>query len=131
MLARLYGGMKFNVPKTAGSARTVGLPRFLVEVMEEYVTERGRGSDDLVFTTPRGKPLRSPNFLQRIYIPAVERALPEELHGFRFRDLRHTCVALLIDRALTRSAISTRLGHSSINVTMDTTATCCRASTSN
>lgn len=120
VLSHYKAEARFHEPKTAGSQRAVSLPRFLVERMREHVTERALGPDDLVFTTPRGKPLRSPNFLQTVYVPAVHRALPEELHGFRFHDLRHTTVALLIEQGAHPKEISTRLGHSSISVTMDT-----------
>lgn len=120
VLQHYKGEARFSEPKTKGSERTVSLPRFLVDVMRAYVADRDLGPDDLVFTTPRGKPLRSPNFLQKVYIPAVHRALPEHLHGFRFHDLRHTCVALLIGAGAHPKEISTRMGHSTIMVTMDT-----------
>lgn len=115
-----YHGLAFDVPKTPGSERSVSLPRFLTERMRDHVARRGLGPDDLVFTTPRGKPLRNANFMQKKFIPAVHRALPDHLHGFRFHGLRHTCVALLIEQGAHPLEISKRLGHSSITVTMDT-----------
>ena len=44
---------------------------------------------------------------------------PEDLHGLRFHDLRHTTVALLIKKEVHPKAIADMLGHSSIAITMD------------
>ena len=49
--------------------------------------------------------------------PAVRQAgLPQDL---RFHDLRHTCVALLIDLGLQQYDVMRHLGHSSIKTTLD------------
>jgi integrase len=56
-------------------------------------------------------------------LPAVARArladgtrLPE---GLRFHDLRHTCVALLIEQGVHAKEIAERLGHSTVRLTLD------------
>lgn len=41
-------------------ARTVMLPAFLADRLEKHI--EGLAADDLVFTAPRGGPLRSSNF---------------------------------------------------------------------
>jgi integrase len=46
-------------------------------------------------------------------------ALPKELHGLRFHDLRHTCASLLIAQGAHPKIIQERLGHSSITTTMN------------
>lgn len=46
-------------------------------------------------------------------------ALPEAKHSFRFHDLRHTCVSLLIAAGANPKEIQQRMGHSSIQITMD------------
>jgi integrase len=52
------------------------------------------------------------------FLPAARRAkMP---NGLRFHDLRHTCAALLISQGAHPKAVSERLGHSSIQITMDT-----------
>jgi len=58
-------------------------------------------------------------FYKRVFKPAVRAALPRELHGFRFHDLRHTCAALLIADGTHPLAIKTRLGHEDIRTTMN------------
>lgn len=40
-------------------------------------------------------------------------------HSFRFHDLRHTCVSLLIAAGANPKEIQQRMGHSSIQITMD------------
>lgn len=50
-----------------------------------------------------------------MFSPALERAGVK----CRFHDLRHTSVALAIAEGAHPKAIQTRMGHSSINVTLD------------
>jgi integrase len=59
-------------------------------------------------------------FYSEHFKPAVRRALPESLHGLRFHDLRHTCVALMVNLAgADPYLVMKRMGHSSITVTSD------------
>jgi integrase len=46
-------------------------------------------------------------------------ALPPEKHGLRFHDLRHTCAALSVAAGAHVKLISARLGHSSVQITLD------------
>src|SRR3954452_12406926 len=64
----------------------------------------------------RRHPMRRSNFRRRIWLPAVAQA---GLDGLRFHDLRHTAVALGIAQGAHRKAIQERMGHSSIQVTLD------------
>ena len=79
---------------------------------------------------PLRGPLRHGNFYRRHFQVAVRGyetedgekvpgALPAEKAGLRFHDLRHTCVSLLIAAGVHAKAIQERLGHSSIQITMD------------
>ena len=73
--------------------------------------------DALVFTAPKGGPLRLANFRRRVWWPSLERAgLP---HTLRIHDLRHTCATTLISRGVHPKAIQHHLGHANINITMD------------
>jgi integrase len=45
--------------------------------------------------------------------------LPAAKHGLRFHDLRHTAASLLIAAGAHPKAIQERLGHSTIQITMD------------
>jgi hypothetical protein len=72
-----------------------------------------------VFTGPDGGPLRRSGFYRRHFKPEVTVALQPELHGLRFHDLRHTCARLLIAAGVHAKSIQVRLGHSTIQMTMD------------
>ena len=99
--------------------RTVPLPAFLADELAEHLAHRGGpGRDALVFTSQQGAPLRQHHFYWRHFKPAVQRAGLDVQP--RFHDLRHTCVALLIAEGAHHLTIMRRLGHSSIQVTLDT-----------
>jgi integrase len=115
-LADVKGKLVFGSTKTYAH-RTVRLPLFLTNEMAVHLDDRPHQPDDLVFTGPTGKPLRHNLFYVRHFKPAAVRAgLPE---GLRFHDLRHTCAALLVAQGAHPKAIMERLGHSSIQVTLD------------
>jgi integrase len=127
------GNLIFGPPKTH-ERRTLSLPRFLVEMLAAHAASRPQsaGPGDLVFTGPQGGPLRHHLFYRRHFRPtvagrparngkpAVPGILPERLHALRFHDLRHTCASLLIAEGAHPKLIQTRLGHSSITITLDT-----------
>ncbi|MGH2528263.1 MAG: tyrosine-type recombinase/integrase [Actinomycetota bacterium] len=69
-----------------------------------------------IFTSPTGAPLRRRNFGRRVFAPAVERTRPSSV---RWHDLRHTAATLAIASGAHPKAIQERLGHSSIQVTLD------------
>ena len=113
--SEVRGHLEFGPTKT-GRVRTVGIPRFLAQMLGEqigrYPSEQG-----FVFTAARGGPLRHRNFYQRHFRPAVAHTeLPE---GLRFHDLRHTCAAILIANGRSMEEVKDHLGHSSIRVTSD------------
>ncbi|MCU0269063.1 MAG: site-specific integrase [Acidimicrobiales bacterium] len=113
----VHGALVEGLPKN-GLSRTVSLPGFLVAELRAYLVATGYRGADLLFRSERGGPLRHSNFYRRTFRPVAERAgMPE---GLRFHDLRHTCAALLIAAGAHPKAIQERLGHSSIEVTMDT-----------
>lgn len=66
-------------------------------------------------TAPVG-PRRQSHFRNRHFTPAVKRA---DLAGVTPHDLRHTCVALLVQLGAHPKAIHEWLGHSSITMTFD------------
>lgn len=115
-LADVNGKLIFGPTKTYAH-RTARLPRFLCDELGAHLSRRPHRPEDLVFPGPRGGPLRHNTFYTRHFKPGVARAgLPS---GLRFHDLRHTCAALLIAQGGHPKAIMERLGHSSIQVTLD------------
>lgn len=105
------GELVFQSPKTTRSRRTVTFTKELALVLTRLVANREKG--ELIFLTPTGLPIRTRNF-RRVWLTAVAKA---GLTGFRVHDTRHTHAALLIAAGRQMTAISRRLGHSSIAVT--------------
>jgi integrase len=105
--AELY----FSSPKSARSRRTVSFTKQVALALTPVVA--GKREDEVVFTTVTGLMVRTRNF-RRDWLKAIERA---GLPGLRIHDLRHTHAAILIAANRQLSAISRRLGHSSLAVT--------------
>ncbi len=116
-VAEVHGALVEGSTKT-GEARTVTLPRFLVHELREYLAATGRRGAAYLFAAVDGGQLRQSNFYRRTFKPTV-RATDGIPDGLRFHDLRHTCAALLIAQGAHPKAVQERLGHSSIEVTMD------------
>jgi integrase len=112
-LIEIDGGRLESGPPKTGN-RTVTLPGYVVEVLAEHMARFP--SDIYIFTSPAGAPLRRRNFGRRVFAPAVERT---RLSPLRWHDLRHTAAALAIASGAHPKAIQERLGHSSIQVTLD------------
>ncbi len=116
-LADLGGHLEFGATKNY-ARRHVPLPPFLRDELGEYIALRRRNTDDLVFSAPRGGPLRHGLFYRRAFKPAVLAAGLSE--GLRFHDLRHTYAAFCIASTADPYAVMRRMGHSSITVTYNT-----------
>ncbi|MDE0804227.1 MAG: tyrosine-type recombinase/integrase [Acidimicrobiales bacterium] len=103
-------------PKTDAGIRSISLSPALASTMEEQLRlYSGPGPDGLVFTSSQGTPLIASSFRTNHFKPAQEAAGVQ----CRFHDLRHTSVALAIAGGAHPKAIQTRMGHSSITVTLD------------
>jgi integrase len=112
------GELRFGDTKT-NTARTVSLPKFLREMLAEHMGGLPPGADELVFQSKTGKPLRHNLFYRRHFKRTVRAVLPASLHALRFHDLRHTCAALSVAAGAHVKLISARLGHSSVQITLD------------
>ena len=112
-LIEIDGGRLESGPPKTGN-RTVTLPRYLVEVLAAHMARFP--SETYIFTSPTGASLRRHNFGRRVFAPAVNRT---GLSPLRWHDLRHTAAALAIASGAHPKAIQERLGHSSIQVTLD------------
>jgi integrase len=120
-----WGGVKTH------EARTVRLPRSVADELGAYLADRPHGPDDLVFTAPRGGPLRESKFVPGCFKPAVCAAndaitqldgqgrpapLPDDL---RLYDLRHTAASLMIREGASVKAVQKQLGHATASITLD------------
>jgi integrase len=116
-LKDVSGHLEFGETKNHES-RTVSVPRFLRDMLAEHLASPGL-PDALVFPSKTGKPLRHGLFTRRHFKRAVRAVLPADKASLRFHDLRHTCASLSIAAGAHPKLIQTRLGHSSIQITLD------------
>lgn len=105
-------------PKTKKGRRMVALAPGQVEMARRLVA--GRSPEDFVFRTATGRNWRHANYYNRKWKPAVQAAVEKGLPKRpRIHDLRHTHVAWLIAAKIPLPAIQIRLGHESIQTTVD------------
>jgi len=103
-------------PKTAASRRSITIAPFTASLLGAHIEQYTVGDRDaLVFTNGACNPLMEPSFLGQHFKPAQARAGVK----LRFHDLRHTSVALAIAEGAHPKSIQVRMGHASINVTLD------------
>jgi integrase len=103
--------------KTAAGRRQVSLSGEAMRVIRGQLLARSPNELGLVFPTPTGSVWRKDNFMARVFRPAVRRA---ELAPLRFHDLRHTYAALMVAAGAHPKLLQAQLGHTSINVTLNT-----------
>jgi integrase len=129
------GYLRLKEPKTEKARRRIDLSGFALAVMLEHrkrMLAEGFVSGP-VFCDTTGKLLRKSNVLRNSFKPIIKRAnqtamaeaakigtAPLLLHEIRFHDLRHTCASLLLMANISAKVVSERLGHSSIQLTLDT-----------
>ena len=103
-------------PKTAAGVRSITISPFTASLLAAHLESFAQpGPDALVFANAAGNPLSASSFLTHHFSKAqVAAGL-----SCRFHDLRHTSVALAIAAGAHPKAIQSRMGHSSINVTLD------------
>ena len=112
-------GFRIKVPKTKLSRRTILLTDQTVTALRchqiHLATEGVPGT--LVFPATNGQYLRRRNLLAYVWKPLLNRL---GLPYIRFHDLRHHCATLLLLRGVHPKIVSERLGHSRIQITLDT-----------
>jgi integrase len=105
-------------PKTRESRRRISLSPTVAEILRELAA--GKQPDDLLFTAPRGGRVDQGHWYEGRWRPAVKAAGRRGLTKQpRFHDLRHTHAAWLISAGVPLPVIQKRLGHKSIQITVD------------
>ena len=116
---------QFTTPKSKKSRR-VDLSRQLRQVLldlrdqrllEAFTQDKANITDDLVFPSRVGTVLNPADLVHYFFLPCVERA---GLRRIRFHELRHTFGSLLIQDGAPITYVKEQMGHSSIQVTVDT-----------
>jgi integrase len=110
------GELYLDTPKDH-EVRSVGLPPFLAIELKPFVY--GRDPDELLFTAPRGGPLRAHNFRSRVFAPTVKDAKLDALNLTPHK-LRHTAASLSIASGADVKVVQTMLGHKTATMTLDT-----------
>lgn len=95
-------------PKTEKSNRTIKLPNFLCDEIQDYLKMLyDVGLDDRMFPVTK-------SYLYR----EMERGSKQAgIKRIRIHDIRHSHVSLLIDMGFSATAIADRVGHESIDIT--------------
>ena len=105
---RLKGKDVITSPKTRKSNRTIKMPQFLCEEMQDYIGMLyGYKKKDRIFPI-------SKNYLHREMDRGSRAAGVKRI---RIHDLRHSHISLLIDMGFSAVAIADRVDHESIEIT--------------
>ena len=105
---RLKGQDVITTPKTEKSNRTITMPQFLTDEIQDYLKmQYDIGEEDRMFTITK-------SYLHR----EMDRGSKEAgIKRIRIHDLRHSAISLLIDMGFSATAIADRVGHESIEIT--------------
>jgi integrase len=112
-------GFVFSKPKTKASIRSIDIGPELKKILLEHKIGSLSNPLGLVFVNSEGNPIEETNFVKRMFSPAVTAA---GLGKVRFHDLRHTFGSLKIKQGENVKYVQVQMGHSGIQVTMDTYA---------
>jgi len=108
---------RFIEPKSKSSKRSIIMSPKLKEELETYRLTAMKNQYDLVFCNKKGNPLDPKNLISRAFDSTLRFA---GLRKIRFHDLRHTFATLMINQCENPKFIQRQMGHSSIQITMDT-----------
>lgn len=119
------GEIVYKNPKSAKGNRTVALSPLTLGVLGEHHRSREAqclvlgqplGDGDLVFSHIDGSPLL-PDSVSQAWDNAVRRA---GLKVIRLHDARHSHASLMLKQGVHPKVVQERLGHASVQVTLDT-----------
>jgi integrase len=104
------GTTTYGPPKTEAGKRTMTLPADALDVLRDHLdAHTAAGPDALVFTAPRGGPLRRTKF-RTIWLRACKKA---GITGLHFHDLRGSGLTLAAQQGATTAELMFRAGHKS------------------
>jgi integrase len=120
-------------PKSKRSRRTIRLPAFAIAALQSHraaMLAEGNIAAP-VFCTRAGQFITKSNLTRQVFRPILKAANanavkvatelktePVLLPAIRFHDLRHTHATMLLARGKSVKAVSQRLGHASIEITL-------------
>lgn len=104
---RLQGRDVITPPKTEKSKRTIALPDFLAEEVEEYIELFGIDDGERIFPVSK----------HWLYHEMECGCKASGVKRIRVHDLRHSHVSLLIDMGFSALSIADRMGHEAVEMT--------------
>ena len=105
---RIKGQDVITTPKTKKSNRTIQMPQFLCDEMQDYISKLyGAEHDSRIFPI-------SKHYLTHEMVRGCKETGVKKI---RIHDLRHSHVSLLIDMGFSALAIADRVGHEIIELT--------------
>ena len=117
-------GIYTKMPKTENSIREVGIPDFVVSLLEEYKLWYDNQKElcgelwidsNRLFVQADGKPMH-PSTISKWFVKFVEQI---GLPVINFHGLRHTNATLLIAQNIEVPIVSARLGHAQLTTTLN------------
>jgi len=115
-IQRTFNKGRWFAPKTKGSERRIDIGPSTIKALKEWKLACSPNDFNLIFPNGAGQPINYSNMMNRVYLPALEKA---ELQKIRFHDLRHTTASLMIEQGENIKYIQSQLGHSSPTVTLN------------
>lgn len=118
-------GIVFRQPKTRLSRRSIALSREAMRLLRHHRRNQAEArllagpayvDRDLVFASGLGSPLEPGNVLRTWRRIVTSAGVP----GLRIHDLRHAHATLMLGKGVHPKIVSERLGHASVNITLDT-----------
>lgn len=103
------GAAVITDPKTPKSIRTVAMPEFLSEEVEEYLAFHPHMPDERIFTMSKSA----------LYHEIDRGCKASGVKRIRVHDLRHSHVSLLIKMGFNPLSIADRMGHERVNITFN------------
>lgn len=113
-----FDGRIIDLQQTKTDPRRVPLTVSAIEILSEFVPERGYKCKDFVFLLrqPKMTYRRRPNqYFRESFEAAVKRARIEDFH---MHDLRHTAASYMIMNGVDLRTVADILGHKTISMTM-------------
>lgn len=99
--------------------RVIPLPQSVLDELAAHVARFGLGPEGLLFTGPRGGPIRRTTFSDMWQAAAGPLGIPT---GDGYHQLRHFYASVLIRAGESVKVVQDRLGHASATMTLDTYA---------
>ena len=107
---------KITTPKNQSSNRDTQIPDFLIKILSEYKVWQAENFEDCSFAFGGAKPIAFTSLDRYFKKACINAGVPI----IRIHDLRHSNASLLISSGVSIVAVSKRLGHSTVEQTLNT-----------